>query len=103
MEKLTIFDLFEKDLEKLKDKLEDLSYAKALYAALCNMKWVNDKIEGEVHITWRSSGSVVAELRDKGEDYIDFYCSGNEGIVRKDILEDLNKLGWKPKEWEKEY
>jgi hypothetical protein len=43
----------------------------------------------------------MADKRDLGEDYMDFYCSGNEGFVDKEIEEDLHKLGWLPIPWRK--
>jgi hypothetical protein len=68
--------------------------------------------------SWRAAGGIVAELRNKGEDYMDYYCSGmkgglsydtkdddkyfednkyvSEGEVTDEIAEDLNKLGWMP-------
>jgi hypothetical protein len=39
-------------------------------------------------------GGIVADLRDLNEDYIDFYCSGDEGIVADDIAVELGALGW---------
>jgi hypothetical protein len=33
------------------------------------------------------------------EDYIDWYCSGNEGNVSEEIEADLKALGWTPVEW----
>jgi len=68
--------------------------------------------------SWRGAGGIVANLRNQGEDYMDYYCSGikggmsydpsdddeyfeknkyvSEGEVTEEILEDLNKLGWFP-------
>jgi hypothetical protein len=68
--------------------------------------------------SWRGSGGIVADLRNKGEDYMDYYCSGMggvatydlkegeeymakmkyvpEGQVTQEIEQDLNKIGWFP-------
>jgi len=35
-------------------------------------------------------------MRYKKECCLDFYCSGNEGVIRKDIEEDLNSLEYVP-------
>jgi hypothetical protein len=56
--------------------------------------------------TWRSSGRIVADMREKG-DYLDWYCSGivgddikgapayaSEGMVTEEIEADLLRLGW---------
>jgi len=88
---------FKEDLRKLKKKLENIEYANSLYAALCNIIWVNEKTNEEYSCSWRYSGGLIAYLREKNEDYLHFYCNGNEGKIRKDILRDLSKLGWKPK------
>ena len=41
-------------------------------------------------------GGLVASMRYRGEDYLHFYCSGNEGIVREDIEKDLAGLEYIP-------
>ena len=60
-------------------------YAKKLYAAMCN-------------ISWRSAGGVIADIRGEG-DYMDWYCSGNEGRVDPEITADLADIGWHWSEW----
>lgn len=112
---------------------ENKAYAQNLYAAWCNMQWAkhNDWTKkagdlGQVAIdennlwtaSWRSAGGIVATLRDQGEDYMDYYCSGmrgglsfdgkeddeyfertqymSEGVVSEEIANDLGQLGWFP-------
>lgn len=110
----------EDDLKKcnwILDKLKNSeSYAQNLYAAFCNVEWqkVNTQAalqEESWFISWRSSGGLIAELRDVGEDYMDFYCSGifnsedkeimphleqyvSEGTVTEEVKHDLAQLGW---------
>lgn len=92
---------FEKDLEKLKNRLQNEQFACKLYSALCNMRWKNKSNPSEVYsCSWRYAGGLVADLRDKGEDYLDFYCSGNEGVVDEEIRELLDELGWEPFPWD---
>jgi hypothetical protein len=67
-------------------------YCCDLYAAICN----NDFIKNgkECSYTWRTSGGIIANILEKG-DYIDWYCSGNEGYVTDEIRYDITtKLGW---------
>ena len=90
---------FEKQLKSLKDKLIDDDYANALYASLCNVRWVHQKTKEEFRCSWRYAGELIAKLRDKGECYLDFYCSGSEGKVREDIRRDFLEFGWTPKPW----
>ncbi len=72
------------------------TFAKNLYASLCNNFWV---IDGDQFCsTWIYAGGVVAHLRyvagGLGECYLDFYCSGCEGEVFDDVQEALGRLGW---------
>ena len=96
------------------------SYAQNLYAAMCNNDFQKqDTWEVLANNTWgcswRAAGGVVATLRDAGEDYMDYYCSGmgawgdwtkdpgaylketgyvSESTVTDEISEDLLRLGW---------
>jgi len=114
---------FEKDLYTLKDKFKDIKYAIKIYCALSNMRWreIWDEVDYlKVHVgwihrqhkgnfiprrkvyscTWRYAGGLVAKIRDVGEDYLDFYCSGCEGDVDDEVRKDLNNLGWEELPWE---
>jgi len=109
-----------------KIRAESNSYAQNLYCAWCNMQWCKRDPENVWpilkedywHVSWRSAGGIVADLRNQGGDYMDYYCSGirgglsmdgkeddeyfanhgyvSEGEVTGEILEDLDKLGWFP-------
>ena len=79
-------------------RVEHDDYAQLLYAALCNNRFQKQEVwpvlKGDTwSCTWRSAGTIVAELRGEG-DYMDSYLSGNEGVVVDIIAEDLEKLGW---------
>ncbi len=94
---------FKKDIEGLKDKLQDDEYAKAFYAALCNNLWRStEDVSYSYGCSWRYAGELVARLREKGEDYLDFYLSGSEGFIREDVRLDLKKLGYVPEEYPEE-
>ena len=104
--------------EMILTKIKDPRYAQNLYAALCNMQWQKSEafpiLKDELWAcTWRSSGGIIAELRDCGEDYMDWYCSGmgglsdyhdsgefdgyvSESTVTDEIRADLASLGWHP-------
>jgi len=93
--------LFHNDLNLLKEKLADEEYAVDMYRALCNMRWEN-KSTGKIYsCSWRYAGGLIADIRDVGENYMDFYCSGNEGHVSESIETDLNNLGWIQHPWER--
>jgi len=66
-------------------------YCKRFYATLCN-----NELYKEATITsysWRSTGGLVADILCYG-DYMDWYCSGNEGHIDEEIESDLSNLGW---------
>lgn len=104
-----------------KIRAEDRRYAQNLYAAWCNMQWCKRETwpvlaEEYWSASWRAAGGIVADLRNQGEDYMDYYCSGirevsyneednkwwdergyaAEGEVKEEIANDLDKLGWFP-------
>ena len=63
------------------------AYAQNLYAALCNNSFQKQDVwlilkDAYWSCSWRSAGGIVADLRDCGEDYMDWYCSG---IGDKDV------------------
>ena len=88
---------FEKDLARLVPKLKkDEEFATDVYRALCNMRWRSKWTPFKYSCSWRYAGGLVADLRDQGEDYIDFYCSGNEGNVTEEVRKIFNQLGWIP-------
>ncbi len=75
-------------------------YAVDFYRALCNMRW--QKSEDVYSCSWRYAGEIISGIRNKGESYIDFYCSGGEGTVSEEVEKDLKELGWSKLEWEVE-
>ena len=108
-----------------KIRADNRRYAQNLYAAWCNMQWCKRDTwpilaEDYWSASWRSAGGIVADLRNKGEDYMDYYCSGmrgglsydpnspeendyfektgymSESVVSDEIAADLDKLGWFP-------
>jgi hypothetical protein len=85
-------------------------YAQNLYAALCNNSFQKQDVwlilkDAYWSCTWRYAGGVVADLQNKGGDYMDWYCSGigyktdnnfvGEGNVSDEIAADLALLGWR--------
>ena len=79
-------------------RVKDNAYAHKLYAAITNTAWQPDDVidilkDATWSASWRAAGSIVADLRGEG-DYLDWYCSGNEGYVHEDIRQDFKRLGW---------
>jgi hypothetical protein len=84
------------------EKCKNANYAQNLYASMCN-NWF-EKGDIKWMTSWRGAGGIVADIRNCGEDYIDWYCSGialenndkyvSEGTVTEEIAMDLFRLGW---------
>lgn len=103
---------FEKELRAsiTPELLSDAKFCDGLYAAMCNMAWARKEWTREEKLTkfwscsWRASGEIVAELRNDilktSENYLDFYCSGNEGRVDERIREFFGSFGWEPVSWD---
>lgn len=121
-------DLYE-DLKAdavIMEKIKDDRYAQNVYSSLCNMRWQPEEVwpvltDEYWSCSWRSAGGLVADLRNQGEDYMDWYCSGisggfnfesddkernkgyvPEGEVTDEIREDFARLGWHPSPWPKD-
>jgi hypothetical protein len=82
------------------DKIEqNPEYAQKMYAALCNTQWgkqdVFERLKGTTwSCSWRYAGELVANISNRNESYIDYYCSGGESHIDDEIREDLRSIGW---------
>lgn len=85
-------------LDGLAERVQgDPDFARALYAALCNNEFRPDNAEAfdkNWSCSWRYAGGLVAQIGDVGEDYMDYFCSGNEGKVTPEIHALLASVGW---------
>lgn len=82
------------------------SYSQNLYAAMANNLFYKDNKEWSC--SWRYAGGIVADIRNVGESYIDWYCSGIgnyhdgyvcESFITDEIRSDLLRLGWTIKQY----
>lgn len=72
-------------------------YCKRFYATLCNNELhKNNDVMG---YSWRSTGSLIADVLCTG-DYLDWYCSGNEGHIDEEVEQDLLDMGWRIEPYE---
>ena len=122
--------VMDRDLEKdikndaiIMAKLQNATYAQNLYSSMCNMRWQPHEAwsvlkDDYCSTTWRGAGGIVADLRNCNEDYMDWYCSGSDGLgngdsdgtrgyvsegeVTDEIREDFARLGWQPSPWPKD-
>lgn len=95
---------FKELLKKIfSEQVKEEDFARKLYDCLCNTIWFN-KHTGDIYsCSWRYAGGLVADLRNVGEDYIDFYCNGfsGEGAYHEEIYSGLEKFGYKAVEYKK--
>jgi hypothetical protein len=85
----------EHDLKALADRARgDRGFAVELYGALCNASKRHDDGTDWPGATWRAVAGMVADLRGRGEDYLDFCCSGGEGEVTARVAGAMAAIGW---------
>lgn len=70
----------------------DTSLAPELWSALANVRW-HHADHGEVGYSFRAAGQFVAWVWEDG-DCLDWYCSGEPGVVSARIGEVLVREGW---------
>ena len=90
-----------KDIQEsfILDKLKNIDYAKDLYLALCNNEWKKKDLTNT--FSFREAARIIAELRNQGEVYLDFYpalpdenYNRIEGDITVEIRTDLKKIDW---------
>jgi hypothetical protein len=85
----------------LTNKLKQREYAQKFYAALCNTYWRKEGYDYYSSmpwsVSWRVAGAIVSGFyqgSDRLSDYMEFYCSGGEGLIDSEVEQDLYELGW---------
>lgn len=72
----------------------DRKFAESLYAALCNNEFHHVELDEPWSCSWRYAGEIVANMENRGGNYLDYYCSGNEGHVTDEIHDIFLEMGW---------
>ena len=108
-----LYGYFDDNIEHFVEAAKnDADFLHRLYGSLCNTDWIkgcSDKeefiscLKGEnvFAMSWRAAGAVCADIYNQAfpekeqHDYMDYYCSGNEGKVFEDISEFVAQFGWK--------
>jgi hypothetical protein len=86
------------DNQAIKNKLRaSRNYCVRFYQTFCN----NELHKGtfSTGYSWRATGGLIADLIGQG-DYMDWYCSGGEGLVDEEVEADLAAMGWVVKPYE---
>lgn len=82
---------FEDDLaEQFPLICDDL--ASEIYSSLTNTLWSKD--DKHYSTTFRMAAGLIADLRDRGEDYLDFYCIAPPGNVSDRVYSAMSSKGW---------
>ena len=95
--------------------LESKLIAINFYSAICNIDWCKidirsddekliSKLRGDStaswSASWRFAAGSIADIRhthyNSGENYLDFYCAGNEGTITNQVRQELYRIGWIP-------
>jgi hypothetical protein len=76
--------------------IDNLDFAEALYAALCNNIWYRTDPKRVAWVcSWREASALIALLRGHGEPQMEFYAGGKEGFVRDDVGRLVHRVtGW---------
>jgi len=69
-----------------------------LWGSLSNVEWYRkDKNKLSVGYSFRAAGGLIADIIGKQSSYLDWYCSGDAGVVDTGIGEIFDEEGWRPK------
>lgn len=71
----------------------DDKFASDLWCALSNVSWYHPPSKQEYSCTFRAAGGLVAQIRGSGT-YMDWYLSGDDGVVSPEIALVLGEEGW---------
>lgn len=86
-------------------RVSDAGFAHALYETLCNREFRKAGSDGRWSCTWRYAGGMIADLRGKGEGYLDFYLAeprDSQGValggrlpgLMAEVEAEFLRLGW---------
>lgn len=88
-------------LEKI---CKDYNFSCALSCAFENRAWIHTETGTRFYLGPKRFASLLATIRDQGEDYIDFHRPWSNpeepnleaGIIREDVLSSMKEAGWEP-------
>jgi hypothetical protein len=74
---------------------EDETFGVELWSALANVRWYHqdDPSHEDQGYSFRGAGALIASMLCHG-DYMDWYCSGSDGVVSEYISKAMANRGW---------
>ncbi|MDR0411434.1 MAG: hypothetical protein LBH75_05630 [Treponema sp.] len=72
---------------------ESVSNAQSMWSALANIEW-EDTHGNIASFSFRVAGDIVADIRDDGTIYMDWYCCADDGVVDPVIEKAMAGRGW---------
>lgn len=69
------------------------------WSALANITWYHDD-GATFDASFRSAGTVIANISEDGSDYMDYYCQSEAEIVSDRIASGMALKGWTFKKYE---
>lgn len=88
-------------------RLQDVGFAHAVYESLCNIEYRKAPSRRRWSCSWRRAGRFVAEMRDLGEGYLDFYLAefrlpngmpateAEQAALLREVGTHYARMGWR--------
>jgi hypothetical protein len=70
-----------------------ISNAQAMWCAMANVYW-KDPCGNIAAFSFRVAGQMIADIYGKETNYLDYYCSGEDGVVDPVIGKAMAAKGW---------
>ena len=76
--------------------LDDEGFGVELWSAIANVSWYHesDSEKKDYGRSFRAAGKLIASMLCRG-DYLDWYCSGPDGVVSESITSAMASKGWR--------
>lgn len=85
-----------RSLEQLGERVADERFARDLYRALSDRRWIRDHDGISIAVSWKRAEEIVNLLRSRfGEEPLTLAQTGGEGELTDRVREAIEPLGWR--------